>query len=88
MSVQVQLDADRYLRAYDGAGSLDQVTLAVQAVLSGHGAMQHQHHGLHGHRGTQVVQQFVAQLLIDRLTNRAQRHRSGKQAFDHLPSLP
>jgi hypothetical protein len=84
--MQVQLDANGHVRAHDRARTLEQVAFAVQAVLGRHRTVQHQHHGLHRQRGTQVVQQLVAQLLVHRLPDGPERYGGCEQAFGDFPS--
>ena len=84
MAVQVELDADRRVRADDGADPLQGVALAIVVALGDHGTVHEQQHGIDRHRGPEVVEQGVAQLLVDDAQGDPARLREGREALDDL----
>ncbi len=67
MAVRVELDADDGFRPDDRAHPRDQVAFAVIIAMRHHGAVQAEQHPVDRHRGTKLIENFIAHAFVSSL---------------------
>jgi hypothetical protein len=87
MIMRIELRADHDVAADDLAHPAQQIALAVVVTVGDHRAVQAEQHHLYGQRALEIVEQFVAQALVDGAGGDAAGLRTGHKPLDQRPSL-
>ena len=87
MAVGIELDADQNIRPDDLTDAREEITLGVLVAIGDHGAVQAKHNTVHRQGGAQLVEDFVAQILVGPAVHQAGRIGPGSGALDQLPAL-
>src|SRR3546814_170624 len=79
----IEFGTDRDVRPDDLPHAGENIALAIVAIGRHHGTVQSQYDHAHRSSGPQIVQNHVAQPLIDRLNSRARGLGEGPKTFDY-----
>ena len=86
VSVAVQFSTYSNLGAHERTDMREQIPLAVFGAVGDHRTMQPQRDDVHGQSLTKLLEDFVAQPLVNRLRYRTAGHRVSASPLHHRPT--